>query len=112
VLIGGFYIPGVFVSLVLGFAVSHVFLGLWLTAEHTGCPFEGTVIERTRTLQSNRLLRFFLWNMNYHSEHHGWPGVPWYRLQQLNEKVEGLTERGAGYIDTYWLAYKESLIKR
>ena len=112
VLIGGFYIPGVFVSLVLGFAVSHVFLGLWLTAEHTGCPFEGTVIERTRTLQSNRLLRFFLWNMNYHSEHHGWPGVPWYRLQQLNEKVGGVTARGAGYIDTYWLAYKESLIRR
>ena len=83
-----------------------------MTAEHTGCPFEGSVLERSRTLRTNGVLRYFLWNMNYHSEHHGWPGVPWYRLQEVNAAIEAVGQSGSGYIDAYWSAYKDTHNKR
>ena len=112
VIISSFYLPHVFVPLLGGFVVSHPFLGLWLTAEHTGRPFEGSILERTRTLQTNGILRYFLWNMNYHSEHHGWPGVPWHRLQQFNSAIDGVGQVGNGYVDTYWSAYKRTRKKQ
>ena len=112
VIISSFYLPDVFVPLLGGFVVSHLFLGLWLTAEHTGRPFEGSILERSRTLQTNGILRYFLWNMNYHSEHHGWPGVPWHRLRQFNSAIEAVGQSGGGYVDTYWTAYKRNARNR
>jgi len=38
----------------------------------------------TRTVTSTRLLSLFNVNMNYHLEHHLYPGVPWYELPQLH----------------------------
>ena len=38
--------------------VSHTFLGLWLTTEHRGLPYDGTIMGRTRTTRSNRFVRW------------------------------------------------------
>lgn len=66
---------------------THVFQTLWVSAEHSGLPLEGSILQRTRTVRSNAFVRFWLWNMNYHAEHHGWPAIPWHRLPQAHGLV-------------------------
>jgi fatty acid desaturase len=38
----------------------------------------------TRTVLSNKLVSFFMCNLNYHVEHHLFPGVPYYHLPKLH----------------------------
>jgi fatty acid desaturase len=37
-----------------------------------------------RTFELNPVLRFLYWNMNYHTEHHMFAGVPCYNLRRLH----------------------------
>ncbi len=60
------------------------FLRLYLLAEHTGCPHVPDMLRNTRTTVTNRVVRFFAWNMPYHAEHHAWPAVPFHRLPALH----------------------------
>ena len=36
----------------------------------------------------NPLFRFVYWNMNYHTEHHMFPMVPYHALPKLHEMLE------------------------
>jgi fatty acid desaturase len=54
----------------------HMFLAWYITCEHRGLPQAGTVLERTRSLETPGWVRWLIWNMPYHAEHHGWPAVP------------------------------------
>jgi fatty acid desaturase len=36
----------------------------------------------------NPLFRFLYWNMNYHTEHHMYPTVPYHALPKLHEKLK------------------------
>ena len=56
------------------------FLRLYLLTEHTGCPHVPDMLQNTRTTFTNPLVRFFAWNMPYHTEHHVHPTVPFHRL--------------------------------
>lgn len=67
---------------------THVFQVLWVSAEHTGLPLDGTILARTRTVATNPFVRFWLWNMNYHAEHHAWPAIPWHQLPAAHALVE------------------------
>jgi fatty acid desaturase len=40
-----------------------------------------------RTIRLNPVVRFLYWNMNYHTEHHMYPGVPCYRLGALHRAI-------------------------
>jgi fatty acid desaturase len=64
-------------------------LRLYLLAEHTGCPKVMNVLENTRTVLTNRLIRRIAWNMPYHTEHHTFPAVPFHRLPDLHEVMAG-----------------------
>ena len=83
------------------FVLGHVALGLWLTAEHTGCSERGSIVERTRSMRSNAVMRFFIWNMNYHTEHHAWPGVPWHALPRLHRAVRHAIALEPSYLGLY-----------
>ena len=77
--------------------LSHTFQAIWVTTEHTGLPNEGSILARTRTMQTWPFFSWWLWNMNFHAEHHAWPAVPWYRLPALHREVSehlDATERG------------------
>ena len=77
--------------------LSHMFQAIWVTTEHTGLPNEGSILARTRTMQTWPFFSWWLWNMNFHAEHHAWPAVPWYRLPALHQEVSehlDATERG------------------
>jgi len=84
-------------------AFSNLFLGLWLTTEHTGLPSHGSMFDKTRSIISSRIVRWWIWNMNFHAEHHAWPAVPWHRLPEIHERVEDhILQSHPGYLRVHW----------
>lgn len=59
-------------------------LRLYLLAEHGDCPAVANMFENTRTTFTTALVRFFAWNMPYHTEHHVYPAVPFHQLPALH----------------------------
>ena len=57
------------------------------TMEHLGLPHVAAITENTRSTRTNALMRWLAWNMQYHTAHHAFPGVPCYRLRQLHEEI-------------------------
>ena len=57
-------------------------------AEH-GMTTPNNPFADTRTVISNGFVRFFMSNLNFHIEHHLYPGVPWYNLDRLHTIVKG-----------------------
>lgn len=64
-------------------------LRLYLLAEHGRCSFVANMFENTRTTYTNRIVRFFAWNMPYHVEHHTLPLVPFHKLPELHDLMRG-----------------------
>lgn len=57
----------------------------WLNSlEHYGCDQGTNILCNTRTISSNFLLRYILWNSNYHAEHHAYPSIPSHNLHRLH----------------------------
>jgi fatty acid desaturase len=96
--------PGA-LPLIVAFVLAHAVQGVWLTTEHSGRAEDGSILERTRTIGSNALVRFFIWNMNYHCEHHGWPGVPWHALPTLHQHLGVHVDTQPGYLQVYRAAF-------
>jgi fatty acid desaturase len=88
-----------FGALLLAWPIAHVVLGFYLMAEHTGLPHDGSQLHRTRTVVSNGLVRWFMWNMPYHAVHHAHPGVPFHAVPAANRLVEPALEHvSRGYV--------------
>ncbi|MBW4614620.1 MAG: fatty acid desaturase family protein [Desmonostoc vinosum HA7617-LM4] len=70
-----------------------------LLAEHTGCSLDAHPLTNTRTTLTFWPVRFFMWNMPFHAEHHLYPSIPFHALptahQQLSPHFEHITP---GYI--------------
>ena len=58
----------------------------------------GNALTQTRTVRSNRVVRFFLLNLNYHLEHHLFPSVPWYNVPRLHALLEEELRAKGAYI--------------
>jgi fatty acid desaturase len=56
------------------------FLRLYLLSEHTGCSEDDDGLTNTRTTISLWPVRFLMWNLPYHAEHHLYPSLPFHRL--------------------------------
>lgn len=79
-----------------GMVIGHALTGIYTTCEHRGLPQSGTILERTRSLVTPGWVRWLLWNMPYHAEHHGWPAVPFHALGELHREVrDDLVHRGS-----------------
>jgi fatty acid desaturase len=92
-----FRVPGVG-WILFALVPCHIFQAIWLTAEHTGLPHEGTILNRTRTTHTSAFVSWWLWNMNYHAEHHAWPAIPWHALPALHLRIaEHLEHESWGY---------------
>ena len=57
------------------------------TIEHLGLPHVDTITENTRSTRTNAVMRWMAWNMQYHTAHHAFPGVPCYRLPELHKTI-------------------------
>jgi fatty acid desaturase len=62
------------------------------TMEHLGLPHEDNVLVNTRSTRTNAVMRWLGWQMQYHTAHHAFPGVPFHRLRELNAAI--FIERG------------------
>ena len=51
-----------------------------LLAEHSGCSFSSDGTENTRTTLTNPAVRWLMWNMPFHAEHHLYPSLPFHAL--------------------------------
>ena len=57
------------------------------TIEHLGLPHVDAITENTRSTRTNALMRWMCWNMQYHTAHHAFPGVPCYALPRLHQEI-------------------------
>lgn len=98
---GTLWWPGIW-SLLIAQLIGHGILAVYVAAEHGGLPHEGSMLERTRTIQTNAFVRFLMWNMPYHAEHHAYPAVPWHALPELHKLIEkDLIHTVPGYTDLH-----------
>ena len=56
-------------------------------AEH-GMTTGGNEMTDSRTVATNPVLSFLICNINYHIEHHLYPGVPWYNLPKVHNLLQ------------------------
>jgi fatty acid desaturase len=108
------YILGIYASLI--FLAVYVNSGLWgifagqvigqcllstyLVPEHNGLPHEGNIFSRTRSMRTSSFVRWLMWNMPYHAEHHAYPGIPYYALPEVHELLKDeIVHKNDGYPD-------------
>ncbi|MEO1550577.1 MAG: fatty acid desaturase [Pseudomonadota bacterium] len=58
------------------------------TIEHLGLSHEDNILDNTRSTRTTAPLRWLCWQMPYHTAHHVFPSVPFWKLRALNEKIE------------------------
>ncbi len=61
------------------------------TIEHLGLSHEQDILENTRSTRTNALFRWLCWQMPYHTAHHTFPAVPFWKLRELNDRLESKT---------------------
>lgn len=66
-------------------AIGLPLLRLYLVCEHTLCPNSDDGFSNTRTTISNPIVRFLMWNLPYHAEHHLFPNIAFYRLPEAHQ---------------------------
>jgi len=83
----------------LPLAIGQPVLRFVLLAEHTGCTEDNNPRTNTRTTLTLLPLRFLMWNMPFHAEHHLYPSIPFHALPAAREQLACHFERvGAGYL--------------
>lgn len=60
------------------------FMRLIRMSEHVGCEQVADMLRNTRSVRTNRALRWLAWNMSLHAEHHALPQVPFHALPRLH----------------------------
>ena len=57
------------------------------TVEHSGMPHVDDIWLNTRTVKAGPVMQWLLWNMPYHTAHHTYPMIPFYRLPDLHQEI-------------------------
>ncbi len=58
------------------------------TIEHLGLTHKKDILQNTRSTRTNFLMKWLCWQMPYHTAHHTFPSVPFWKLNELNSKIE------------------------
>jgi fatty acid desaturase len=58
-----------------------------LLAEHTGCSEDDNSLANTRTTHTVWPVRFLMWNMPFHAEHHRYPALPFFVLAAAHQRL-------------------------
>jgi fatty acid desaturase len=66
-------------------ALGQPLLRFILLAEHTGCSEDANPLANTRTTHTLRPVRFLMWEMPYHAEHHRYPALPFFALARVHQ---------------------------
>jgi fatty acid desaturase len=68
-------------------AVAQPMLRAILLAEHTGCAQNDDAFANTRTTYTIWPVRFLMWQMPYHAEHHRHPALPFFALAEAHRSL-------------------------
>jgi fatty acid desaturase len=79
------------------------------TIEHLGLPHDANILENTRSTRTNALLRWLGWNMQYHTAHHAFPGVPFHHLPALHDTL--FTARGTAPPMMTYLGFQRAVVR-
>jgi fatty acid desaturase len=86
----------------LPLALGLPFLRLYLLSEHTGCSEDDDGLTNTRTTLSVWPVRFLMWNLPYHAEHHLYPSIPFHRLPATHRWLRRhLGVMASGYVSVH-----------
>jgi fatty acid desaturase len=55
--------------------------------EHVGLPHSDDIFANTRSTSTNAVMRLMCWQMQYHTAHHAFPSVPFFRLKELHREI-------------------------
>jgi fatty acid desaturase len=55
--------------------------------EHVGLPHSEDIFANTRSTRTNAFARWLCWQMQYHTAHHAFPSVPFFRLRELHREI-------------------------
>ena len=71
------------------------------TIEHLGLTHKKDILLNTRSTKTNFFLRWLCWQMPYHTAHHTFPSVPFWKLKELNKKIESNSDgiHSMGYLE-------------
>ncbi|MGF1568770.1 MAG: fatty acid desaturase [Nodosilinea sp.] len=84
---------------VLPLAVGQPLLRFVLLAEHTGCSYDDNPLTNTRTTLTLGPLRWLMWNMPYHAEHHLYPSMAFHQLPAAHQRLQAhFATVEAGYV--------------
>ena len=79
------------------------------TIEHLGLPHHSNILENTRSTRTNAALRWMCWNMQYHTAHHAFPGVPFHNLPTLHAAL--FTARGVTPPMMTYLGFQAAVLR-
>ncbi|MFM7362228.1 MAG: fatty acid desaturase [Cyanobium sp.] len=71
----------------LPLALGQPLLRFVLLAEHGGCATSPDGLENTRTTLTLAPLRWLMWNMPFHTEHHLYPSLPFHALAAAHREL-------------------------
>jgi fatty acid desaturase len=72
----------------LPLALGQPILRFILLAEHTGCSLDDNFLTNTRTTLTLAPLRFLMWNMPFHAEHHLYASIPFHALPAAHDRLK------------------------
>ena len=79
------------------------------TIEHLGLSHENDIFQNTRSTRTNAVLRWLCWQMPYHTAHHAFPSVPFWRLKDLDAELKG---NGAQPHAMGWIEFQVQVIRK
>ncbi len=86
----------------LPLALAQPLLRFVMMAEHGGCPFVPDGLRNTRTTLTLAPLRWLMWQMPFHSEHHLYPSLPFHALARAHALIEPRLEHcDQGYLSVH-----------
>lgn len=62
-------------------------LRAYLLTEHTDCTEDSNGLTNTRTTLTSAPVRWLMWDMPYHAEHHLFPSIPFHRLADAHALI-------------------------
>ena len=79
------------------------------TIEHLGLSHEADILNNTRSTRANALVRWLCWQMPYHTAHHTFPSVPFWKLRDLNDRIE---DKAGAVHRMGWIEFQIEVIRR
>jgi fatty acid desaturase len=77
--------------------------------EHVGLPHSDDIFANTRSTRTNAIMRWMCWQMQYHTAHHAFPSVQFFRLKTLHREI--FTDRGTAPPTMTYLGFQRAIIR-